>query len=302
MTDNTEATAQAVETPAAAPEFKTRAVPSEVPKEPEAPSEQPESKPVEQAAEAPKPEAETPAESKADPDEPDDEAGEAAEERKPLPKGVQRKINKLTRRVGEFAEENRELKERLAQLEQGQVQEKPADAKPVADGKPKLEDFDFDVEAHAEALVEWKLEQKAKAEQAASLEKAFREKEAAFEAEHPDYRDVAYSDELPMPPHVAAVIHTTENPPAIAYYLGNNVEEAAQIAQMTPLAAARAIGRIEAKLAAPAEKPAPVLPKKTTTAPPPPKTVSGAGKPQVSPDDPGLTTAQRIALWRAQKA
>ena len=39
MTDNTEATAQAVETPAAAPEFKTRAVPSEVPKEPEAPKE-----------------------------------------------------------------------------------------------------------------------------------------------------------------------------------------------------------------------------------------------------------------------
>lgn len=302
MTDNTEATAQAVETPAAAPEFKTRAVPSEVPKEPEAPSEQPESKPVEQAAEAPEPEAETPAESKADPDEPDDEAGEATEERKPLPKGVQRKINKLTRRVGEFAEENRELKERLAQLEQGQVQEKPANAKPVAEGKPKLEDFDFDVEAHAEALVEWKLEQKAKQEAIQSRQRHFSEKEEAFRAEHPDYDEVAKSPDVPISRDMVLAIMDTDNPPAIAYYLGQNVEEAAQIAQMSPLAAARAIGRIEAKLAAPAQKPAPVLPKKTTTAPPPPKTVSGAGKPQVSPDDPGLTTAQRIALWRAQKA
>ena len=158
------------------------------------------------------------------------------------------------------------------------------------------------MEAHAEALVEWKIEQKAKAEQVQSRQRKFSEQEEAFRAEHPDYDEVAKSPDVPISRDMVLAIMDTENPPAIAYYLGNNPEEAAHIAQMSPIAAARAIGRIEAKLAAPAEKPAPVLPKKTTTAPPPPKTVSGAGKPQVSPDDPGLTTAQRIALWRAQKA
>lgn len=291
-----EAVANATETAPAASEYKTRAVPSEV--QPEVPSPEPE--PETPAAETPPEEVETPAESQADTDEPDAEDGEQQpEERKPLPKGVQRKINKLTRRVGEFADENRELKDRLAQLESGQVQEKPTDAKPASD-EPKLEDFDFDPAAFNRAHYKWLREQEKQSEAVQTRQQKFSEQEAAFRAEHPDYDDIAKSPDVPITRDMVLAIVDTENPPAIAYYLGQNPEEAQQIAQMTALAAARAIGRIEAKLAEP-PRPAPVLPKKTTNAPPPPKTVSGAGKPEVSVDDPSLSTAQRIALWKQQR-
>ena len=124
----------------------------------------------------------------------------------------------------------------------------------------------------------------------------------AFVAEHPDYESVAMNPELPITPAMAEVIADAENPPALAYYLGQNIEEADAISRMSPTAMARAIGRIEARLETkPEPKPKPDLPKKTTNAPPPPKTVSGAGAPPPSVDDPNITTEQRIALWKKAK-
>lgn len=300
MTTEVQAAAPAAEAAPAAPDFKTRSVPSDLPKT-EVPSAQPETpaEPVPDEVKPPEPEA-----GSNDPD--DDEAGEQPPEKQPLPKGVQRKINKLTRRVGEKDAQLAELQERLAQYEQGQVQQKPADAPTVAkqaEGRPKLEDFDFDQDAHAEALVEWKLKQREQQEAIETRKRKFSEQEAAFAAEHPDYEDVAKNPEVPITRDMVMAMVETDNPPAIAYYLGQNPDEAAEIAQMGPLAAARAIGRIEAKLAAPPPKPAAPreLPKKTTNAPPPPKTVTGAGRPEVTVDDPQISTAQRIALWKSGK-
>lgn len=288
MTEET--TAQAVETAPAVSEFKTRPVPSAFP---EAPSAQPEP-----AAPTPEEKGETP-EAQAAPDEPDDDEAGSAPEKQPLPKGVQRKINKLTRRYGEAQAEIQELKERLSGLDT--VQQKPVEQAAKDDGKPKLADFDFDPEKHAEALVDWKLQQKAKTEAITERQRKFAEQESAFAAEHPDYAEVSRNPDVPITRDMVLAMMETDNPPALAYYLGQHPDEAAQIAQMTPLSVARAIGRIEAQLATKPKPAAEPLPKKTTNAPPPPKTVTGAGKSEKSVDDPDLSTAQRIALWRAGK-
>lgn len=296
MTDQVEAGAIAQEAAKAAPEFKTKAVPSAYTPEP-AP---------EPAKEPDKPKAVAEAEPDDDAAEEDTEEAAASDgsdaPARPKNKGVGKRINELTR----------EKHDALRELEYWKQQAlKPAEPKPAAQaeptpeatvsGEPKLEDFDFDMTAFNRAHYKWMRDEERKQEAIVKVQKTFVEKESAFEAEHPDYREVAYAPTLPMTQEMVRVILETDDPPAVAYYLGKNPGEAADIAQMQPLAAARAIGRIEAKLSAPASAPVREPPKKTTNAPPPPKTVSGAGKPEVSVDDPNISAAQRIALWKARR-
>ena len=195
-------------------------------------------------------------------------------------KGVGKRINELTRekheerRAREAAEAKAaELERRLQALERGEPpQQQPAQQQP--EGRPKLEDFDFDPEAHAEAVAKWtfeRLEQEREArKQAEQRQATLAEKESAFIAENPDYREVAHAPNVPITQEMAEVILQADNPPAIAYYLGKNLSEAAEISRMSPLQQARAIGRIEMQLAAP----------KTPAAPtPPPTPVSKAPAP-----------------------
>lgn len=200
-------------------------------------------------------------------------------------KGVGKRINELTRekheerRAREAAEQRAaDLERRLQALERGEKpQGEPAPQQPQADGRPKLEDFDFDAEAHAEAVAEWKfhqLEQQREArKQAEQRQATLAEREAAFIAEHPDYREVAHAPHVPITREMAEVIVQADDPPAIAYYLGKNLAEAAEISRMSPLAQARAIGRIEMQLAAP----------KTPAAPPPPPTPVSKAPAPVTP-------------------
>lgn len=235
-----------------------------------------------------------PSESTADPADGDDapEPQPEGEERAPLPKGVQRKINKLTRKAGDAERTARELQlERDLLVERLRNYEKPApqqpQPKPQEDGKPTLEQFDYDPDRYYEALADWKVDQKltaerAKVEQRQAQEKAqerFRslaEKETAFAAEHPDYEEIAKDPSVPITDVMADAIFEADNPPAIAYYLGQHIEEAASIAQMSPVAIGRAIARIEAKVSAPATNEPGQPPRRITNAPPPPTTLNSA--------------------------
>jgi hypothetical protein len=72
----------------------------------------------------------------------------------------------------------------------------------------------------------------------------------------------------------------------IAYYLGQNREESAKIAQMSPLAAAKAIGRIEARIERNATASKQVEPKRVSKAPEPVKPVAtSSDAPTKNPDD-----------------
>ena len=113
---------------------------------------------------------------------------------------------------------------------------------------------------------------KAEAEAAAETDKSvvdedWREQVMMAKADMPDFEQVAFS--APISDEVADLIMTSDMGTKVAYHLGQNHAEARRISQMTPVEAARELGRLEAKLSAPPPKP------KTTKAPPPIDPVQG---------------------------
>lgn len=95
-------------------------------------------------------------------------------------------------------------------------------------------------------------------------------------ARYSDYREVALNPTLPITDPMASAIQEAESGPDVLYYLGQNPDEAARIATLSPTRQAIEIGRIETRLETDDE---PVPPKRTTAAPEPPKRVSGRGTP-----------------------
>lgn len=257
------------------------------------------------AAEQPKPEAGKEPEQKVeagdaaeggdDGDDAQNESGDSAD-REPgdAPAQPRRKRPTLQDRIDELtkarydAEREREYWRAQALVLQ-QHQQKPTaepDQAPAAhaaagaeDVEPTLESCDFDQVEFTRKWYEWRRRQDEKVAQQQQRQAVFQEKVSAFRAEHPDYDQVACNPALPITQTMADVILETEDPPAVAYYLGKNPTEAAAIAQMTPVQIARAIGRIEAKLSAPTTAPQPAQPappKTASKAPPPVTTLSGA--------------------------
>lgn len=97
---------------------------------------------------------------------------------------------------------------------------------------------------------------------------------------------------FPMPQHVVAAVMEGEKPAAVLAHLAMHPEEAARIAGLRPLSAARALERIEARLSA--APPPPV-----TAAPPPPRTLRGASS--NSSPDPSSMTMEQYADWAAKR-
>lgn len=188
-----------------------------------------------------------------------------------LPKAVRRKLSKLTRRLGDRDMRIAEL-ERQLETTRTVGAEKPA-APVVSEGKPKLEDFDFDPEAHAEAMAEWMVDQKLSEREtrAKTLERETKLKTStdAFAAKVPDFFE-AVADLL-MSADAWEAVYEADDPPAVAYHLANHPEEAQRIAGLSPAAAGRAIARIESQLATPT----PSRPRSVTNAPAIAPTVQG---------------------------
>lgn len=126
--------------------------------------------------------------------------------------------------------------------------------------KPKLDDYE-DYDEYVEALADWRVERrleerekkraekekqtKAQQEQEQTV-KAFQERVAKFAK--PDFDQVVQSIPVFLGDATHHAIYTADKGPEIAYYLGQNHQEAAQIAGMSPHQQYLAIGRLEAKL------------------------------------------------------
>ena len=104
---------------------------------------------------------------------------------------------------------------------------------------------------------------------------------------------MALAETVPITSMVMEALAETENPADIAYYLGNNRTECIAISKMTPMAASRAIAKLETKLAGSAPAPKPT--KKTTSAPPPIKPV---GSSNTVGKDPEKMTQAEYEAWR----
>lgn len=94
-------------------------------------------------------------------------------------------------------------------------------------------------------------------------------------------------------PDLSLMILESDAPHDLAYHLGKNPEEARRLSAMHPVAAARELGRIEARLSSP-------KPKSTTSAPDPITPVRGTASGTRNPDkmSPAEWRAAREAGWK----
>lgn len=221
------------------------------------------------------------------------ESKDASEKDGPKKKGGwQRRIEKLVSQREEERRKNAELEARLARLEAagGRGSEKPAepskDAEPA--GKPSPESFETHAE-YVEALTDWKIEQRDKAikEQAAKAQletehgkliQAHSQRVQAFAEKTPDYDETIMNlDDVPVTAAFEQIILESENGPALLYELAKDPKEAKRIARLSPLAAARELGKVEARLTAHAQEPRKQESKPVTKAPRPIAPVGGKG-------------------------
>ena len=213
--------------------------------------------------------------------------------------GFQRRIQELVSERNEYRRMLEADRRRLDQLVAMVAQRQAPEPEKAA---PTLEQSGFDEQKYQAAVVEYakaqarsevqELLRQDRAEQQAKVkQESFRSREATFAEQTEDYRDTVYSDLTPISEAMAEVIRDSDVGPELAYYLGKNREVAASIYGLSPVAAARELGRLEAKLSAP--KPAaPSIPK----APPPPPKVD-AVEPEVDKDPEKMSDAEWIK-WR----
>lgn len=237
------------------------------------------------------------------------EAPEVEEDQQPeldkVPKGVQKRIDEITREKYEERRERQRAQERadrleaeLAAIRNGSQQQH---SKQLPNGAPDPDQFPagrYDPD-YLEALTDYKVQQRfeAQREQATLQQRkaAIQETEAKAREQYPDYNQASeefLTHPLARVPAFTNLVMDTDNPTEIAYFLGKNPVELDKISEMTPSQAARYIGRIEASLA---EKPS-EQPKKPSSAPKPISALSGAKNSQVITD---LNQAKSMAEYNA---
>lgn len=216
------------------------------------------------------------------------------------PKGVQKRLDELTRR----ANDERRLNERLIGLLEKSVLSGTAPKVDQApSGPPQREQYET-FEQYLEAKADYQVTQKVKEiEQKAERSKAEREvvqrettwkqKLDAAATKFDDFEDVVFSDDLAITDVMGEAIKDSDVGPEVAYYLGKNASEAKRIASLSPVAQVREIGKIEAQLNS---KPA----RQASKAPAPIEPV-GSGK--ASPGNPeSMSQAEYEALRKKQGA
>lgn len=187
-----------------------------------------------------------------------------------LPKGVQKKIDKLTAR-------NKAKDDQIAQLTAalgrapapvaGEVARAPA--APAEEGKPNPDDYKT-VGEYVEALTDYKAEQAiakvAKRDEGKKVADAWNAQLEAGRKEFEDF-DEAIDSDLPLTPAMQEAIIQSNVGYKVAYHLANNPDETKRIAALTPARQAAEIGKIEASLDV-RGKPATAV-RRTSTAPEP---------------------------------
>lgn len=222
-----------------------------------------------------------------------DGQGESEDQSESRPK-PRRKPNQAERRALRAERERDRLLDVLLQERGGGKPQAEQKAKPA--GLPKQADYenyedyiDARVAYRADQVVEQRLQtarqDSQKAQQARTqrdLEQAYHQRVDEARDQYEDFDEVAYSDDVQITAVMRDALVESEFGPHVQYYLGDNPDEAAKIAALSPTAQIRAIGRLETRFANKAEEKseageaetgAPA--RKTTSAPPPVKAFGG---------------------------
>lgn len=202
-----------------------------------------------------------------------------------VPKGVQKRIDRLT-------QEKYRLRAELEFLRSQQPQQaQPAQQAQQPSQAPKLEQYNS-IEEYLDALADHKASQKfdhlAKEREAkesqtrqqqevAKLHESYTKQTEQARQAYSDFDDVVQDPDLPISQAMAEAIMRSANGADVAYYLGKNPDQAARIASLDPFSAAVEIGRIAATVVRP-------QPRKTSNAPPPIQPVGARATPVTDPD------------------
>lgn len=125
--------------------------------------------------------------------------------------------------------------------------------------------------------------------ESAVIAEAWTAQVAEAKGRYADFEKVAMANDLPVTKTMGELIMTSDAGPDVLYHLGQNRALAAQIAQLNPVEAARAIGRIEASLSQP-------KPRTETNAPDPINPVRGSSG---VARDPSKMSVTEYAAYRA---
>lgn len=208
------------------------------------------------------------------------------------PRGVQKRLNELTREKYEERRRADWLEEMLTQilprlLPQDQQQDTQSQRNPLE--KPDPNQFPagrYDPD-YLEALTDYKValrfedqhRQAAQLRQQAELatrQQSFAQQEAEFAKAVPDYQTARESlisiPEIAGHQGIGMAVANAEQPAALIHYLGTHLDEALQIARLDPLGAAMRMGRIEERLG----KSATAEPATVSNAPAPVRPIKGA--------------------------
>lgn len=181
-----------------------------------------------------------------------------AEEKRKRAGGWQRKIERLER-------ERQLLMEQLQRTGQP-----PPASRPDKEKTPEERAAEY-----IDNLVEQRLTRREQERQAQTAQAEFQRRTAEVRQKHPDFEDVVMSAaDVPVSQAVTEALLTSEHGPEIMYQLASSPAELARLSALPPLAAAREIGRLEAKLAS--STPPPVKPKPAFRPPAPPTSVNGS--------------------------
>ncbi len=201
------------------------------------------------------------------------------------------------RRDAAFAAQRRENQALKARLDALEARTAPAPtptpppAAPVSGATPPQPEGFATHAQYVQAVAQWTVEQheavKTATTEAATIHTAWEQQEAQAKTKFADYDEALDGDTTRYHPVVLQAIQTSDQGAEVAYHLATHPDEAQRIAALAPVAALRALGRLEAQLSAPppvAASPAPTPP--PTPLPPPLAPVGGAGPggSTVSPD------------------
>lgn len=184
-------------------------------------------------------------------DSPASDDGDADNQEAEKPKGVKSRIDKLVR---EREDARREAAEKTREAEHyRRLAEEKAKTPPKEDKRPQQGDFE-NYDDYVEALSEWKTRSTTRQvmeEERAQVraEERQRQVDERFEAARKrisDFDEVV--DKGRAAEHVIGIIGESDLVAELAYHLGKNPETARKLSAMSPTAAAREIGKIEARI------------------------------------------------------
>ena len=246
------------------------------------------------------------------PEEIQDEVIQEPEEEK-VPKGVQKRIDKMAWEKGEAKREAERERARAIQLElelerfqRNQPREEP---KVFPNGAPDPNKYaagQYDPEYIA-AKIDYTVSQRIQEQQATAVLQQKGQTVAQLEAQakesYPDYEEAAsvmLNHGLARVPQFREILLDADNPAKLTYYLGKNPDELEKISSMTPNQALRYIGKLEAKIS---DTPSPAPATKPVTSAPKPIAPLGSAKPSgIAEKDPEKMTMAEYAAWRAKAA